>query len=79
MATTIKGKVTRVLPNQNNFFFRPDEDQDLRHLDIDGHRVGEGEVSAQNINSNKPKLKAWTNDLPKLGDHIELALAKEPE
>lgn len=78
---TIKGTVTRVIPNSNNFFMRPGPEDEvaLRNIDVDGHRVGDGELSAANLNARSPKFKAWTHDLPKVGAAVELELIKEPE
>lgn len=79
MATKIKGTVTRVMPNQNNFFVKPEDEVALRHVDVDGHRVGDGELSAANLSAQKPKFKSWTAALPKVGDDVELELLKDPE
>lgn len=78
---TIKGTVTRVIPNSNNFFMRPEAKYEvaLRHVDVDGHRVGDGELSAANLNARSSKFKAWTHDLPEVGDTVEIELIKEPE
>lgn len=83
MATKIKGTVTRVMPNTGNFFLKPTPDDEvaLRSIDVDGHRVGDGEISSTNLSVDRPrpKFKPWTAALPKVGDDVELELVKEPE
>ena len=79
MATKIKGTVTRVMPNANNFFIKPEDEVALRAIDVDGHRVGDGELSAGNLNAQRAKFRTWTAALPKVGDEVELELIKDPE
>jgi hypothetical protein len=73
--TSIKGTVTR-LAGGSNFFFRvtdPDE-ATQRHLNLDGHRVGTDEISAEKLNASTPKLRRYEGELPKIGDAVELVL-----
>ena len=74
---SIKGTVTRHV-SESNFYFRatdPDE-ATLRHIDLDGHRAGVDELSAEKLSGRKSKFKAWTGDLPEVGADVSLELAE---
>jgi hypothetical protein len=79
MATKIKGTVTRVLPDTGNFFMAPEDPVALRNIDVDGHRVGDGEISAGLLNANRPKFRPYGGALPKVGDEVDLELIRDPE
>lgn len=75
---TIKGTVTRVV-SDTNFFFVPD-DHGHRSIDLEGHRVGAGEISvechpSELAKGNATKLRPWRSRLPKVGDKVEVPIA----
>jgi hypothetical protein len=75
--THIKGTVTRVV-SDTNFFFRasePDEET-LRHINLDGHRAGVDELSAERVNASKPRFRPFKGDLPEVGDEVSLELVE---
>ncbi|HZE50652.1 MAG TPA: hypothetical protein VE074_13875 [Jatrophihabitantaceae bacterium] len=77
MVTSIKGTVTRVV-SDTNFFIRassPDE-ATLRFINLDGHRVGVEELSAEKVNANKPRFKPYKGELPAAGDEVTLDLVE---
>jgi hypothetical protein len=77
MKQSITGTVTRVMEGTGNFFIAPDDESALAHLDLDGHRVGAGEISAQLVNATRPKLRPFGADLPEVGDTVTLDLIAE--
>jgi hypothetical protein len=75
---TIKGTVTRVVSDTNFFVVIPDNSH--RSMDLEGHRVGAGELSvechpAELAKGNPAKLRPWKGKLPKVGDTVELQVA----
>ena len=75
--THIKGTVTRVV-SDTNFFFRPSEpdEETLRHVDLNGHRVGSDELSAEKVNAPKPRFKPYKDALPEVGAEVTLELVE---
>jgi hypothetical protein len=76
--TQITGKVTRVMPETNNFFILPDNPRALSSTDIDGHRCGLGEVSANLLNARASKLARYPLPLPAVGDIVTLDVLPGP-
>lgn len=72
--TQITGVVTRVLPNNNNFFILPSNGRSLTSSDLDGHRVGLGEISANLLNARVTKIQRYPLPLPSVGDTVTLDL-----
>jgi hypothetical protein len=77
---TIKATVTRVV-SDSNFFVTPD-DHGHRSVDLEGHRVGSGEISVEChptelAKGNRAKLRPWRGKLPKVGDKVELQVATQ--
>lgn len=75
---TIKATVTRIV-SDTNFFFVPD-DHGHRSIDLEGHRVGHGELSlecnpVELAKGNQSKIRPWKGKLPKVGDHVELQVS----
>lgn len=72
---TIKGTVTRVV-SESNFYIIP-IDHGHRSMDLEGHRVGSGEISiechpTELAKGNPSKIARWTGKLPKPGDTVEV-------
>ena len=75
---SIKGTVSRVV-SPTNFFVTPDDNSHAT-VDLEGHRVGAGEISVEChpgelAKGNGSKLRAWRRPLPKVGDKVELPIA----
>jgi hypothetical protein len=75
---TIKGTVTRIV-SETNFFVTPD-DHGHRSINLEGHRVGAGEISvecgpAELAKGNAAKIRPWRGKLPKVGQVVELQVA----
>jgi hypothetical protein len=75
---TIKGTVTRVV-SDTNFFISPD-DGGHRSVDLEGHRVGNGEISvechpSELAKGSRSRLRPWKGKLPKVGEKVELQVS----
>lgn len=75
--THVKGTVTRVV-SETNFFFRATEPDEatLRHIDLDGHRVGVDELSAEKVNAARHRFKPYRDELPEVGAEVSLELVE---
>jgi hypothetical protein len=77
MIQTIAGKVSRVIDATGNFFIYPDDPSAVGFMDVDGHRVGDGEISAHLINAQRPKIRQYAGAAPAVGDPVTLELIVE--
>lgn len=77
MKQVIAGKVSRVIEATGNFFVTPDDPGALAFMDVDGHRVGDGEISAHLVNAGRPKIRAYAGEPPTVGDDVTLELVIE--
>lgn len=77
MIQTIAGKVSRIIDATGNFFITPDDPGAANYMDVDGHRVGDGEISAHLVNAQRPKIRQYAGPAPAIGDAVTLELIIE--
>jgi hypothetical protein len=78
MGLIITGIVTRVDPPTGNFYMLPNNPRALGGTDLDGHRCGLNELSANLLNARAGKFKRFPFPLPAVGDVVQLEMLDTP-